>query len=399
MATTETSAHVTSATPSATQLLARDVYDKVRNLVPGYSKLLALVSVGNVKMGELTKQKGLIGKRSASNVRVECFTNTPLPQTLTVASVSSLTLTLDSATGLCLKQLWKNTSNDTVGRVDAISTLDITFVTVGSVTFSAAAGDTIQLLGNAYPENSSDPAILGKTDDNHYNLLQIFRFPVAISASAKAAKQLAGGDYFARMKKQNYIYAIRNIENALIWSDRAATNNTTTGTQVSDTFRSTRGLWKFAAKTFNSGGSFTPAKWRLEVPAAMSSTVNDEDTVVMLTSKEVLGRMNEWAQDKLIIQKTGMLDKFGVKSTRFIMNGPDVEVIPHNSFNAVGNQNKALIFTPDNLEYRFLNGRDLAPKSDIQDPSTDGFEDELMGEIGLLPLDGGESICKLTNLF
>ena len=64
----------------------------------------------------------------------------------------------------------------------------------------------------------------------------------------------------------------------------------------------------------------------------------------------------------------------------------------------------ALLFNPDDVEYCYKNkgpgdkaDRDFHPKLGIQNADVDGVVDEILGEISVGVLDGGEKITTITN--
>ena len=144
----------------------------------------------------------------------------------------------------------------------------------------------------------------------------------------------------------------------------------------------------------------TPQKFRQDLPLSMSDTINPSERVLFLTSRTVRGEMLEWVNDKQIyIDGKSDLEKFGIDVKKFVTNGPTIEVMVHDAFDQPGLTNKGLIFVPDECLYIFKNGRDLAPKQGIQNNDVDGYEDEIIGEIGFAELTGGLKICKVENWF
>lgn len=389
----------TAQEPSATGLQDRTVEDKIRHILPANSPLLALVAEGKVENGEMKSSPGLISKKPTATPRFEAFSHTAPDITKVAGAVSSLTVTFDDVTDIHVRMIFENTANHTVGVVDAISGSDVTFVSIGAGdTFSVTLGDTLLNIGVAYEENSSDPAYVQKTDDNIYNLTQIFRYPTAISGTQDNTKQLAGGDFFQRMKKYKMIEAKRAIERALLFGKRASSGNKTTFTQLGVSATTTQGLWNFATNEYDAGGNFTPTKMFKNIPEEMDSSVSDNDKVIMITSKKQRSNILEWPQSAIRIDQSKEYMKTGVKAHTIVTGGADIEVISHDAFNNAGHQDEALLIVPDRLTYRYLQNRDLKPVMGIQSNSTDGTVDEFMGEIGMLPDDGGVSILKVVNM-
>jgi hypothetical protein len=390
----------TDQDPSTTITQGRSVEDTIRNLEVEGAQILALVAQGTVEKGEVKTSPGMISKKSADQARVEAFTHTPIDHTKTVTAVSTLDLTFANVLDVVTHMVFKNTANDTVGIVDKISSNTCSFISLGA-TFSASVGDVLIRLGNAYEYGSSSPGYVQKPDDQVYNVMQIFRFPVEISRSLKSTKQLAGNDYFARMSKYNLNEGKKDIERAFIWGQKSntTTTNVTACTSLGVSVPHMEGLWNWAQNSFNSNGNMTPEKMSKDLILAMDRCVGSTKPLIFLTSREARARFQSWMYEKLMYLKSGELDKFGIKSDTYMSSGPDVNVIAHAGFDYGKDTNKGLLFIPENLQYRYKEGFDLHPKTNIQLPSKDGFMDEITGELCLLALCGGYTITKVENLF
>lgn len=388
-----------SQEPSATGLQDRTVEDKIRNLIPGNSPLLALVAKGTVKDGDMKESEGMISKKVTKTTRFEAFTNTPPDHLKVAGAVNSLVVTFADVTDLYVRMEFENTANNTVGIIDKIDGNDVTFVTLGSETFSVVEGDTLMRLGNAYEENSQDPKYIQKADDNIYNLTQIFRFPTAASRTQQSTKQLAGGDFFKRMKMNALREGKRDMERALIFGKKSASGNKTTLTELGVATSTTEGIFSQASAVYDAGGNFTPSKLFKDVPNAMDSSVSDSDKVVSFTSKEARGDILEFPQSSIRIDQSKNYEKTGVKTQNIVTGGSDIEIMSHDAFNNPGHKNEMLIFVPSRLQYRFMDGADIHPVKDIQGNSVDGTIDEILAEIGILADDGGVSLLKVINMF
>ncbi len=400
MATKQKTAFVTGD-PSITQLAKRTIEDKIRHLIPEHSKLFSLVADGQSVNGEVVKKAGLISKKSAVSTRVEAYTHTPPEIVVTATSVSDLDITVPSALDFTTRQVWRNTRNNTIGCVDKISGTTISFISFGA-TFTVTAGDVLMRIGYAYEGNSEDPSMIQTPDDNVYNVMQIMRAAVEISASKKAIKHEAGGDYFERMKKYTFIEYLRDAERALIWGQRPSTTTTnfTTMTELGTTVRHSRGMWNFAQASYDVSGGMTPSKLRKDLILAMDPSVRNNEKLIFFVSQSFLAEALEWQDDKYMIMKAdgGTFAKFGIKSHTFSTSGPDIEMVNHDAFNYGSDTGKGLLISPEDWQYRYLEGRDIKPVSNIQEPSQDGFKDEIKGEFCLLPLAGGYKTTKVTNL-
>jgi hypothetical protein len=375
------------------------VSDTIRHLFPG-NPTLSLVQSGAV--GEdMTKSKALIKQRETDNVKFENFNYTPMAVLFTVATATSATeYVVGDADGLALKMCLINTANRTVCRIGAISTKTLTVTSVGGTTFSAAVGDKLLALAPVYADNSSSPYILMNSEDNLYNILEISRFPSAISASNKG-NPFYGKDYWARVRKQVVMEGLRKVENSAVWSERATgTNLTTTDGTLADAFRTTRGLWHWAVgggATFEAHGSMTHEKFVKNLQLAMNDTVGASDKIIGFVSRSQFADMCMWANQNLMVTEQGTLKKFGVTSKVFVTSGPEIEVIVHDSFNRGSLTSCALFFNPEYVNYVFKKGRDFHPVLGIQNNDVDGVEDDFLGEWGMGVDDGGNSMTYVTG--
>ena len=399
MGNASTSAYSTGA-PSTTQIEIRDVGDKIRSLKPASSILSALVTRGEMKDGDLKRSKGMIAKRVVDNVRYENYTYTPLAVIATVTSLSSTTLTLSAAAVIPARYTVMNTANFTTARIDSETSTTVKKITsFGTDAFSVTAGDVLLICMPAYEQNSSSPAMLTKSEDNIYNVLQQARFSVGISNVAKNTPTHAVKDYWAHLKMENVDEGMVKTENTLLFGNRPASGNTTTGGAVYGTgFETTRGLWNWAANSYDAENAMTPSRFRADIPQSFTlKTINGMDKVFMFAGSAINAEMQDWVNDRSILAKDGTLEKFGLKSNVFLTSEFEVELIMHDTFNQGALANQALLFKPEALRYCFLRNKDMKPNLNIQSPSTDGIQDEISGMIGVASEDAGNSMLKIKN--
>lgn len=394
-----TSAYTTPA-PTKEQIEKRDVGDGIRDLFVANCLLMALTTKGQITNGDLKESKGLLAKRRVNNPRFGNYTYTPLATTAVVTSLSSTTLTIASAVTIPAYYTVVNTKNGTTARIDSETSTTVKEITsFGSTAFSVTAGDVLLIMAPAYPQNSSSPSILYKSEDLIYNTCQQVRFPVAISDVAKNTPTHAVSDYWARLKKISALEGMIKTENTFLFGNRPSSGNTTSGgSALTGSFESTRGLMGWAANSLNAQGAMTPAKFRKDVPGAITKKViKGSDKVIMFAGSDINSEMQEWTNDRTITAKDGTLEKFGITSTVFKTSEFEVELVMHDAFNQGSYANQAVVFKPEALQYCYMNGKDLKLNKNIQSNSTLGVEDEIEGMIGLGCIDGGESILKITN--
>lgn len=406
MATLYTSA-MTTPTQSSTGSLKRTVSDTLRHLMPG-NPITALISSGMLSgINEAKTEKGMIRKRKVMTPKYEAFTYSPLAVEFTVSSRTSATeFVVSSADGLHVKMCLFNTRNKTVARIQTISSTTITVVSVGDATstFDTAADDVLLALAPAYEENSSSPYILQKDYDHLYNFTQITRGPVAISNSAKGNPHYAG-DFWRGLKKRNVYEVMRKVELAALFSNRPSSTNETTADATNGAFRTTRGLLQWKDDTWDAGGSMTYDRWLKELSEKFDETIGTTNDLVSLCGTSTFATLQQWAVDKLVVNTTPGGDKemerYGITAMRFVTakQPKGVRLVVHDAFDR-GSLNKSmLIFDPELIEYVYLRDRDFKANNGIQNNDVDGVEDEIIGEWGINPIDGGKNILLVNNMW
>lgn len=406
MATLYTSAMTTPA-QSSTGSLKRTVSDTLRHLMPG-NPITALISSGMLSgIDEAKTEKGMIRKRKVMTPKYEAFTYSPLAVEFTVSSRTSATeFVVSSADGLHIKMCLFNTRTRTVARIQAISGTTITVVSVGDATgtFDTAANDTLLGLAPAYEENSSSPYILQKDYDHLYNFTQITRGPVAISNSAKGNPHYAG-DFWRGLKKRNIYEVMRKVELAALFSDRPSSTNETTADATNGAFRTTRGLMQWRGSTWDAGGSMTYDRWLKDLSEQFDSTVGTTNDLVALCGTSTFATLQQWAVDKLVVNTTPggdkKMEKFGITAMRFVTakQPKGIRVVVHDAFDRGAMNKNMLIFDPELIEYVYLRDRDFKANNGIQNNDVDGVEDEIIGEWGINPIDGGNHILLVENMW
>lgn len=398
------SVHVTAYTTpsqSTTGTRKRSVADFIRRNFPG-NVIQALVSNGIASGKDVVRKKGFIGKRAVEDSKFEVFIYSPQAISFTVASITSATqFILSASDGLTVKMgLW-NTRTKTSCRIATrnSSTHELVVVSVGDTTFDVAADDVLIALGPAYAENSSSPYILMKDPDNTYNFTQIFRYTCAISNSAKSGAHY-GGDRWAALKEENGIEGMRKTELSLLFGNRpSSTNESTSDSTLGDAFRTTRGVWNWGQTELNMGGSVTAEKWLADLPAMMHETMGTGLQAALLCGRLLYGQFCMLGNDVLRVEQTdsGELSALGLRPKKLVTGNGDIDLYVHDAFDR-GNMSKtALLMVPELLDFVHLKDRDFKIKENIQNNDVDGRQDEILGEVGICPRDGGYSIHRMLN--
>jgi hypothetical protein len=389
----------------ATMLQARTVFGNIPLNFAQNLKLLLLVAQGEVGQGGLTVKAGRVSKWEVGTPRVESFNYDPVPTTVTVNAFTGTTLTVDT-TYLTPYRLLRVTNNASpmVCRIDSITSETACEITsVGSTAFAPAAGDELMLLDMAMPENSSGIPVMSKDYDNVYNTLHIFRRAVGISNSMLKSEFLAGGsDYYKLLKNINLAEFYRELERGFLFGVKASgTGNTTSGgSALTAAFRTSQGVYDYAANTFSMGGSLTRYKLMTELPRLLK-TVRENEGVIAFAGFQTIGIINEMLQDQSRYIDSGTaktaLRDYGIQTNVLRTMNMPIELCRHEAFDSGAYANQMLLLVPDNIRFAHLKGRDIRPVVGLQNNDVDGMIDSVEVECCPSVIDGGLKILKVTN--
>lgn len=404
MGTAYTTVH-TSSDPSATGIQLRSYHDKIRWLFPGASILFAFVSHGEFKGGDLVKKQGMLGKKiNSKQRRYEFFTYSPITSVATVSSSTGATpnvLTVDTVEGFILERTVINDRTLEVGVISAVSGLTVT-VTAISAAFSGSAGDKVFVMAPAYPEASTSPYTVRKTEDNNYNVHQILRYPWWVSKSAMKSDNIGiKTNMLDEHGKRTMVMGNMLAERSFLFGQRATTSTTdlTADATLANSIGTMHGFWNFAQNTFDGANAMTYDRFYRDLPIAMGDYVNPAEKVIMLCGRYIFGDMQGWIHNIHQQVKDGDLSKFGVRSFKFMTAGPEIEVVQHDLFNQGKFANRALLLCPDVLQYVHRTDRDLKVNKNIQSNDADYIEHEIIGELTCADLAGGYCSTKITDWF
>jgi hypothetical protein len=394
-----------------TMMQARTVWEKIPLNFAQHLKILAIIADGEIDGQGLTQKPGYISKWQVNTPRFESFNYDPMPiSTKATADMADATHLACDTTYAKPGQLIRNINNASpmVARIDSVtSALAMVVTSVGDTAFTALNGDELMYLSTALPENSSNISLMSKDYDNVYNTLQISRRPVGISNSMLKSAFLAGGsDYFKLLKEINLIEMLRETERNLIFGARASgTGNTTAGgAALTAAFRTTRGMYDWAAQVFDMKGNCTLQKLMTDIPSLLY-TVKEMDDVICLGGYKSFGIINELLnnQTRYIVdaseaKKTASRTLGLVTTTIRTLNMP-IDLVKHEAFNTGAMANQMLLFVPDNIRFAHLKDRDIRPVTGLQNNDVDGMIDGVEAEWGCGVIDGGIKILVVKNVW
>jgi hypothetical protein len=392
---------VTTPLTTATGTLKRTVADQIRRLNPVMSPMLSLVKKGTVdKMGSVSYGTGEINKESTDTMKFEWFTETPIDiyATATADDGTGTAVTMADTSAFRTHDIVTNLTTLQVGIVATVTSPTVLVITPVTAAWSSNTGDVIAMSCRTMEEGTSDITPLTKEPDNNYNFVFPFRYVVSIADTA------INSPHFAEQPLQRYMVGntmltMRNLENAFFLSERAATNNTTSVTigGVVYPLYTTRGVMAYASDPIDGGGTMTFDRWCTTVFEGLPNTLNPDKLLKMYCPKKILGRMQNWAAQKLIYMESGDKDEFGVRPLKFFCGSYTIEPVAHNLFDQGALQNTTLIIDPADFVYRFKKGMDIQTVNDLQLPATWGTVRGIQGVVGLQCWSGGKNVKMINN--
>lgn len=397
---------VVTPTTTATGTLRRTVSDQIRRLNPALAPMLSIVKSSSIdKMGKMSASAGMIEKEATEHMKFEWFTETPIDvyAAATGAGTSgtggdeTATAKLADTSAYRTRDIVTNLSTLEVAVVNAVASGTIT-LTVITPTWTCAVGDVIAMSCRTMEEGTSDITPLTKEPDNNYNFVFPFRYPVSIADTA------INSPHFTEQPLKRYMVGntqncLRQLENALILSQRAATNNTTDVKIGSTTYPmyTTRGLLQYASDPIDAGGNMTFDEWNTQVFEELPNTLNPDKMLIMFAGRRIIGRMQSWAAQKLMLTESGEPNEFGVRPRDYYCGAFKIRPMLHDLFDQGALAHQAVIFDPSDLVYRFKKGMDIATVDNLQLPATWGTTRGIQGVVGLQCWSGGANVKMITN--
>jgi hypothetical protein len=260
--------------------------------------------------------------------------------------------------------------------VTAVTTATSTLTVVRGYGETAAAAlndnDPLVIVGNANAEGTGKRAHKNTNEANVYNFTQIFKTTVSLTGTVDAS-QLYGGKDRNWQRKVKGIEHLVDMERAFLFGER---KEDTTGDTPK---RTTRGLVKFLTQNIvDAGGGLS--EWEFE-SFCQALFMYGSKKKLLLASPTLVSVINTFAKNKL---NTVPKDKtYGIAITEYLSAHGTLLIAKHNLLEGAVYGGYGIGIDPDNIKYRFLDGRDTKLRTDIQANDLDGFEDEYLTEAGI----------------
>ncbi|HEX9058917.1 MAG TPA: DUF5309 family protein [Clostridia bacterium] len=234
------------------------------------------------------------------------------------------------------------------------------------------SGEPLVIIGNANMEGAGMRTHKPYLETDVYNYTQIFRTTVSVTGTLDAT-QLYGGKQRDWERKKKGIEHLIDIERAFLFGERKQ------DTSGSDPKRTTRGLLKFlTANNYDAGGTLTEYEFETFCQTAF---LHGSKKKLLLASPLLISILNYFARNKLV---TASSDKtYGLNLTNYQTAHGQLIVAKHNLLEKGIYGGYGIVLDPENITYRYLDGRDTKLRTNIQAPDVDGFVDEYLTEAGL----------------
>jgi hypothetical protein len=214
---------------------------------------------------------------------------------------------------------------------------------------------------------------------------------------------LAGGsDYYKLLKNINLAEFYRELERGFLFGVKASGSGNTTsgGAALTAAFRTSQGVYDYAADTFSMGGSMTRYKLMTELPKKLK-TVRENEGVIAFAGFQTIGIINEMLQDQSRYIDSGTaktaLRDYGIQTNVLRTMNMPIELCRHEAFDSGAYAKQMLLLVPDNIRFAHLKGRDIRPVVGLQNNDVDGMIDSVEVECAPAVIDGGLKIIKVTN--
>jgi len=293
-------------------------------------------------------------------------------------STSSTSIAVDDGSIFSVGDLISIPAYSVVYRITAISTNTLTAIQFGTAVASGTIADNsvVLKLGNAMEENSSVPAAKTTQEVAVYNYTQIFRTPVALSAT-EMATELYGGKDRAYQRRKKALEHKRDIARAMYFGVR---KEDTTGATPR---RTMGGLLEFMTETTAFDSSTQPLTYaNFDQYVAQPVFSHGSREKLLIAGPNLMTAINSWALNKVVTEVDANAT-FGIRVKRLITGYGDLMVV-YDPLLADGfHAGYGMVLDTDNIRYAYLQGRDTKLNTNIQANDVDGVIDEYITECSL----------------
>ncbi len=324
--------------------------------------------------------------RTAVNSKFEWIEkDLPNKQSLATGTESGTTMAVTTGTGIRFKpnDLVLNVTSGEISLVASISTDTLTVARgAGSVSATAnVVGDVLLIIGTAYVEGGTLGTPRSVTEGYLYNYTQIFRQPFGTTGTEAVSENYGGKDR-ARLRKENGVYHMMDIERAFIYGN--ATSNTSTVPATNSTatpFRTTGGFLEFVSTNSQAaGGTLTEPEMETVCQTVFTAT-GAGNSRTLFAAPGVVSVLDQLAAGRL--QTIPSNETFGIAVHQWLTSHGTLNIVKHRLLSAGVYAGYALAVDTTRLGFAKLRERDTMLRENVGTPGDDGWTDEYLTECGL----------------
>jgi hypothetical protein len=360
----------TSNIPAARRV--RDVSKTIHYLDPSEAPFTLLAKEAN--------------SRSVFNTKYE-WIEKDLPTKSSLATDTSVTTAVPVTAGTGIRfhpnDLVLNTTSGEIMLVESVSTDTLTVVrTVGTVATTAnVVGDTLLVIGTAYPEGAALGTPRSVTEGYLYNYTQIFRQPFGTTGTESVSENYTGRDR-TQLRKDHGIYHAIDIERAFLFGNAILDTTTvpSVGASTATPFRTTGGFMEFVTTNLQAaGGVLTEPELETfcqtvftSTGSGMSRTLFCAPLVISVVDQLAAGRLQMVPSNKT----------FGIAVNQWLTSHGTLNLVKHRLLGVTPYTGYALAVDTGKIAYAKLRERDTKLREDVGTPGDDGWTDEYLTECG-----------------
>lgn len=258
-------------------------------------------------------------------------------------------------------------------------TRDFANVNSGTGGTAALSGDVIMIIGNANEENTTVRTILSTTEVTQTNYTQIIRTPFGASATLGGSKLYGGADKTYQRQKFATQHAFE-IERTFLFGRKRET----TGPSGTHKIRTTNGILSvISTNSVNANGTLTATTMETLCQKAFRYGSSQK---LMMCSRTVASQIDLISEGRL--ETVVGADTYGVQLKRYLTTHGDLLLSIHDGFKDAPYTGYGVVVDLANVKWRYMQddqgrSRDALLRTNIEDPSADGWVDEYLSEAGL----------------
>lgn len=258
-------------------------------------------------------------------------------------------------------------------RVTAVSTdtLSLTAELGGATGTLDLSSLPLWIVGNANQEGAGLREIKGTTAVEKTGYCQIFRTPFGVTNTSKSTKTFIKENDFDYQRRKKGIEHMVDIERAFLFGKKSKDSS---GTHP---LRTTDGVLSLIAT--NATASVDTEAEFLEFLETAFASGNTEKYA--FCGPAFVSQINVWAQNKLQIMQGEQT--YGLTILRYVSAHGTLNIIKHDLLKGATFGNYCVVLDMENVNYRYLSGRDTKLYTNRQANDVDGQVDEYLSEVGL----------------